>query len=124
MPLGINITFCIGSETHGPTFAFNIVTKNSRFVFVYPIISHYEQQLERKYLAADENYSHTNVIFLYASITLLRKENFTISLVRHSIYEEHHPEAIITETSPRSFLNFRKLSLCNYFMAMYLINSL
>ena len=50
------------------TFAFNIVTKNSQFVFIYPIISHCEQQIERKYLAADENYSHTNVMFLYASI--------------------------------------------------------
>ena len=32
--------------------------------------------LEVKYLAADENYSHTNVNFLYASITLLKKESF------------------------------------------------
>ena len=69
----INITFCIGSEIHGRPFAFNIVTKISRFVFIYPIISHCEQQLERKYVAADENYSHTNVNFLYASITLLTK---------------------------------------------------
>ena len=72
----INIIFCIGSETHGLTFAFNIVTKNSRFVFIYPIISHCDQQLERKYLAADENNSHMNVIFLYASITLLKQGNF------------------------------------------------
>ena len=72
----INIIYCIGSESYGLPFAFNIATKNSRFVFIYPIISHCEQQLERKYLAADENYSHTNVIFLYASITLLKKGNF------------------------------------------------
>ena len=72
----INIIFCIGSETHGLPIAFNIVTKNSRFVFIYPIISHCDQQLERKYLAADENYSHTNVNILYASITLLKKGNF------------------------------------------------
>ena len=72
----INVTFCIGSETHGPQFAYNIVTKNSQIVFIYPIISHCEQQLEKKNLAADENYSHTNVIFLYANITLLKKENF------------------------------------------------
>ena len=58
------------------TFAFNIVTKNSRFVFIYPIISHCEQKLERKYLAADDNYSYTNMIFfLYARITLLKKGN-------------------------------------------------
>ena len=59
----ISITFSIGSETHGQTFAFNIVTKTSRFVFIYSIISHCEQQLERKYQAADENYFHMNVIF-------------------------------------------------------------
>ena len=51
------------------TFAFNVVTKNSRFLFIYPIISRCEQQLERKYLAADENYSHTNVNF-YTQVSL------------------------------------------------------
>ena len=75
MPLGdIYITFCIGSETHGPTFAFNIVTKNSRFVFMYSIFSHCEQQLERKYLAAEENYSHTNVIF-YTQVSFYERKN-------------------------------------------------
>ena len=39
------------------TFAFNIVAKISRFAFIYTTVSHCEQQLERKYLAADENYS-------------------------------------------------------------------
>ena len=39
------------------------------FVFIYPIISHCEHQLERKCLAADENYSYTNVIF-YKHVSL------------------------------------------------------
>ena len=59
----MNIIYCIGSETYGLPFALNIATKNSRLVFIYPVISHCEQQLDRKYLAAGENYSHTNVTF-------------------------------------------------------------
>ena len=37
----------------------------TRFVFIDPIIPHCEQRHKRKYLATDENYSHTNVNFLY-----------------------------------------------------------
>ena len=72
----IIVTFCIGSETHGPPFAFTIVTKNSRFVFIYPIISHCEQQLERKYLTADKNYSH----IFYTQVSLYKKKRETLNI--------------------------------------------
>ena len=53
------MTFCIGSETHSPS----VLLLKTHDLYLFILLFHSEQQLERKYLAADENYSHTNVSF-------------------------------------------------------------
>ena len=80
----------------------SILLLKTKFVFIYPIISHCEQQLEKKKKkkkkkissSRSELLSHEREFFIH-KYYFIKERKLELSLVRHSIYEEHHPEAIL-----------------------------